>query len=123
MHPPPERGAGPPPLSPARVIAAGAIIAVAAALAYYAVGARQEGVRLRDEVARLHEVENALRDSLAAQQARLDALAVPAPYCTPSTTPTMSRSANSMFATETRSLSPCTSFSSSRSSTRNGSSP
>ncbi len=83
MRPSPERGAGPPPLSPTRMIAAGAIIAVAAALAYYAVGARLEGARLRAEVARLHEVENALRDSLAAQQARFVAPAAPPPPTAP----------------------------------------
>ena len=52
------------------MIAAGAIMVVAALVAAYAVGEHQRAARLAAEVERLHEVERALADSLAALRAR-----------------------------------------------------
>ena len=66
MEPSPHSRIGPPRLSPARTIAAGAIILVTAIVAYYALDARQRNQRLQQEVDRLHEVTRLLRDSLDA---------------------------------------------------------
>jgi hypothetical protein len=74
---------GPPPLSRTRFIAGLAIIVLAAALAWYAVGERQRADRSAAEVARLHEVELALRDSLA----RLDSALRTRPATAPAASP------------------------------------
>ena len=79
----PEGRIGPPPLSRARLIAAAALIVVTAAVASYAVQARQRADRLAAEVERLHEVERLLADSLAAARARLEAPGAAPPATAP----------------------------------------
>lgn len=79
MNPPPPSGKGPPRPSPARTIAAALIILVTAVVAYYAVGARERNRRLEGEIARLHEVEVMLRDSLAAARAAPGSVTAPPP--------------------------------------------
>ncbi len=66
----PSERAGPPPLSRVRILAAAALMAVTAAVAAYAIGEHQRAERLAAEVARLHEVERTLADSLGTQRAR-----------------------------------------------------
>jgi len=79
MNPPPQSENGPPRPAPARTIAAAAIIVVTAVVAYYAMDARQRNHRLEDEIARLHEVQTLLRDSLAAARAAAAPPASPRP--------------------------------------------
>lgn len=69
MNPSSPSGNGPPRLSPARTVAAAAIIVVTAIVAYYAMETRQRNRRLEDEIVRLHEAQSLLRDSLAAARA------------------------------------------------------
>ena len=79
MNPPPQSGNGPPRPSPARTIAAAAVIIVTAVVAYYAMDARQRSRRLEGEIARLHEVQALLRDSLAAARTATPPPASPRP--------------------------------------------